>query len=94
LANHKSAVKRTKQSLNRRGLNRARRNSMRTIVKAVSTAVEEQSAEKAQAALREAIPVIQKTAVKGVIHKRTASRKVSRLTKRVNAMVAGLQASA
>lgn len=67
---------------------------MKTLIKAVDAAVEENSAEQAQSALRMVIPVIYKTAVKGVIHKRNASRKVSRLTKRVNALVASQQAGA
>lgn len=94
MANHKSALKRTRQSLNRRNLNRASRNTMKTLIRALDVAVEDNSADKAQAALRLVIPVIHKTAVKGVIHKRNASRKVSRLTKRVNALVASQQAAA
>lgn len=65
---------------------------MKSAIKAVYTAIEEDSAEKAQEALKAAIPVIDRTAVKGAMHKKSASRKVSRLTKRVNAFVAGQQA--
>jgi small subunit ribosomal protein S20 len=59
---------------------------MKTKVKAVLTAVEEKDAAKAKTLLREVITTISKTASKGVIHKNTASRKISRLTKRVNTL--------
>ncbi|MDA8419050.1 MAG: 30S ribosomal protein S20 [Desulfobacteraceae bacterium] len=92
MANHKSAIKRIRQSADRNLRNRAHKSKMKTAIKAVFAAIEEQSAEKAQAALRAAIPVIDHVAVKGAVPKKTASRKVSRLTKRVNAFVAGAQA--
>lgn len=94
MANHKSAIKRTRQSLDRNLRNRSNKSKMKTVVKAIFSAIEEQSVEKAQAALRAAIPVIDRVAVKGTIHKKTSSRTVSRLTKRVNAFVAGTQAQA
>ena len=94
MANHKSAIKRNRQSLVRRARNRANSSKMKTAIKAVDAAIEEQSVEKAQAALRAAIPVIQKVASKGTLHKKTASRKVSRLTKRVNSFVASAQSAA
>jgi small subunit ribosomal protein S20 len=58
---------------------------VKTAVKKIDTAIEvEASVEKAQEALLAAIPIIERAAVKGAFHKKTASRKVSRLTKRVN----------
>jgi small subunit ribosomal protein S20 len=85
LANHKSALKRNRQSLVRRDRNRANRTKVKTAVKKIDTAIEvEASVEKAQEALLAAIPIIERAAVKGAFHKKTASRKVSRLTKRVN----------
>jgi small subunit ribosomal protein S20 len=58
---------------------------VKTAVKKIDTAIEvEASVEKAQKALLAAIPIIERAAVKGAFHKKTASRKVSRLTKRVN----------
>lgn len=63
-------------------------------MKAVDAAILEKSAEKAQEALNAAVPVIQRAAVKGTIHKKNASRKVSRLTKRVNAFVIGARGEA
>jgi len=85
LANHKSALKRNRQSLVRRDRNRANRTKVKTAEKRIDAAIEvEGSIEKAQAALLAAVPIIERASVKGAFHKKTASRKVSRLTKRVN----------
>mgnify|MGYP002641148991 CR=1 FL=1 len=86
MANHKSAEKRTRQSQVRRIRNRANKTRMKNVIKAVDAAILQGSQEGAQAALILAVPVIAKTASKGTIHKKNASRKVSRLTKRVNKM--------
>ncbi len=88
MANHKSAEKRNRQSQVRRVRNRANRTRMRNAVKAVDSAIEAGAQEDAQTALKVAVPIIAKTASKGTIHKKNASRKVSRLTKRVNKMMA------
>lgn len=88
MANHKSAEKRNRQSQVRRIRNRANRTRMRNAVKAVDSAIATGSQDDAVAALNVAIPVIAKTASKGTIHKKNASRKVSRLTKSVNKMQA------
>lgn len=92
MANHKSALKRNRQSQLSRMRNRSNKTNMKTVIKAVDAAIAEDSVEKAQEALKAAIPVIDKIAVKGTLHKKNASRKVSRLTKRVNAFIAGQQA--
>ncbi|MFC1523155.1 30S ribosomal protein S20 [Thermodesulfobacteriota bacterium] len=94
MANHKSALKRARQSQLRRLRNRGNRSRMKNAVKAVVAAIEENSVDKAQEALKSAIPIIEKTAVKGSIHKKNASRKVSRLTRRVNAFVTSQQGNA
>ncbi len=86
MANHKSAEKRNRQSQDRRIRNRINRTRMRNAIKAVDAAIGEGSQETAQKLLMKAVPVIAKTASKGTIHKKNASRKVSRLTKRVNKM--------
>ncbi len=86
MANHKSAEKRNRQSQVRRLRNRANRTYMRSAIKAVDAAIVAGSEEDATTALLSAIPVIAKTATKGTIHKKNASRKISRLTKRVNKM--------
>lgn len=88
MANHKSAIKRNKQNAVRNARNTHIRSTMRTYVKQVRQAVAEGNAESAQTALDRVIPFIDKAATKGVIHKATASRKISRLTKLVNAIQA------
>jgi small subunit ribosomal protein S20 len=86
MANHKSAEKRDRQSKIRRLRNRMNKSAMKTAIRQVEEALVAGSEEQAKAALQAAIPVIHKTASKGTIHKKTASRKVSRLTMRVNKM--------
>jgi small subunit ribosomal protein S20 len=86
MANHKSAEKRDRQAKIRRLRNRMNKTAMKTVVRQVEEALVAGSEEQAKAALQVAIPMIYKTATKGSIHKKTASRKVSRLTKRVNKM--------
>ena len=86
MANHKSAEKRNRQAQVRRLRNRINRSTMKTAIKKVNEAVEAGVEEDAKTALKSAIPVIAKTAAKGTIHKKNASRKISRLTKRVNKM--------
>ena len=94
MANHKSALKRNRQSLVRRERNRANRTRVKTAIKRIDAAIEENSVEMAQEALTAAIPVIDRAAVKGAYHKKTASRKVGRLTKRVNGFIASKESAA
>lgn len=86
MANHKSAEKRNRQNRLRNARNTHMRSTMRTHVKKIRTAVADGDQEAAQAALAVAVPFIDKVASKGVIHKATASRKISRLTKLVSTM--------
>ena len=88
MANHKSAEKRNRQAQIRRIRNRSNRTRMRGAIKAVDAAIADGSLEDAKVALKTAVPIIAKIASKGTIHKKNASRKVSRLTKRVNNMQA------
>lgn len=88
MASHKSAIKRTKQSEARRARNRARKTMVKSAVKRLRVALENNSPEEAQAALRQAIPAIDKAAAKGTIHRKTASRKISRLSSQVDALIA------
>ena len=88
MANHKSAMKRDRQSKVRRLRNRINKTKMKNSVDQVEAAVVAGAEEDAAKALRNAATIIQKTASKGTIHKKTASRKVSRLAKRVNQMQA------
>ncbi len=79
----------------RRERNRANRTRVKTAIKKVDAAIEvEGSVEKAQEALLAAVPVIERAAVKGAFHKKTASRKVSRLTRRVNSFAADKESAA
>lgn len=79
MANHKQAEKRYRQSENRRANNMVQKSAMRTKIKAVRRAAEENDSAAAKKALKEALPFIDKTAGKGVIHKNTAARTKSRL---------------
>ena len=91
MASHKSAIKRTKQSEARRARNRARKTMVKSAVKRLRVALQNNSAEESQAALRQAIPAIDKAAAKGTIHRKTASRKIARLSSQVHALVANKQ---
>lgn len=88
MANHSSAEKRNRQATAQRVRNRAIKSRMKNSIRQVEEAISSGSVEQAQAALKVAIPVIAKTGAKGAIHKNNASRKVSRLTLRVNGMLA------
>ncbi len=88
MANHKSAEKRNRQAQVRRQRNRANRSKMKTVIKNLNAAIDSGNSEDAKTALAAAVPVIAKTASKGTIHKKNASRKISRLTKRVNQLEA------
>lgn len=84
MANHKSALKRARQNVVRNERNRANKSKIKTVMRRVNEAIESQSVENADKALQQAIPAIQKAASKGTLHRNTASRKVSRLTRQVN----------
>jgi small subunit ribosomal protein S20 len=86
MATHKSALKRNKQSKEKRLRNRNVKSNLKTTLKSVSAAVEEKDQKKAQEAFSKAAPVINKAASKGVIHKKTAARKISRLARAVNTL--------
>jgi small subunit ribosomal protein S20 len=85
---HKSAIKRSRQAQKHRERNISVKSSIRTGVKTVLVAVEGKDPEVAKAALAKAVPAIAKAAAKGAFHKKTASRKISRLTKQVNTLKA------
>ena len=84
LANIKSAKKRILVAQRNADRNKAIRSKVKTYVKKVEAAVQSGDAAVAQAALKDATVVIAKAAQKGVYHKNTASRKISRLTQAVN----------
>lgn len=85
MATHKSAVKRHRQSLQRRKRNKALSSRMKTAVKTLKKTVETKDSEKIHQNLAHTTSIIAKTVTKGIIHKKTAARKISRLTKRANA---------
>ncbi len=85
MANHKSAIKRHKQSLVKAARNRAARTRVKNVVKTARTAFSETNPEQIESTLRTATSVLNKTANKGVIHWKTAARKISRLAKAANA---------
>jgi small subunit ribosomal protein S20 len=85
LIRHKSAEKRARQEKKRTARNTSIKSATKTSVKAVLRAVDEKS-DKAAEVLKATASTLKKAASKGVIHKNTASRKISRLTKKVNAL--------
>ncbi len=87
MANIASARKRASQSEERRTRNAAHRSRLRTYIKKVLSAVDSGDVGKAQAAFREAVPVIDSSVTKGLIHKNRAARSKSRLNARVKALV-------
>jgi small subunit ribosomal protein S20 len=88
MANTSSAKKAARQMIRRTEINKARRSRLKTEVRAVEEAIQSGDRNKAAAALAVAEPILARTAQKGVMHKKTASRKVSRLAQRVKAMTA------
>ena len=86
MANTKSAKKAARQTVRRTEVNKARRTRLRSSVRKVEEAIASGNKEAATAALKEAEPIIARTAQKGIVHRKTASRKVSRLSKRVRAL--------
>ncbi len=88
MANTKSAQKAVRKIERRTAVNRSRRSQMRTYLRKVEEAIASGDEAAASAALGAAAPLLMRAAQKGIVHKNTASRKVSRLTKRVNAIAA------
>ena len=83
MANHKSAKKRIIRNANRALINGARISRIRTFVKKVEVAIASGEATAAREALRAAQPELQRGVSRGVLHKNTVSRKISRLAARV-----------
>jgi small subunit ribosomal protein S20 len=83
---HKSAEKRLRQTEKRTIVNRARLSRVRTFVKKVETAIETGDKAGAQSAFQEAQPELHRATTKGVMHRNTVARKLSRLASRINAL--------
>ena len=92
MANTTSAKKAARKAIRRTAINKSRHTRMKSQVRLVEEAIASGDPVKAAAALKAAEPVLVRTAQKGVIHKKTASRKVSRLAARVKALSAAAHA--
>ena len=88
MANTSSAKKAARQRISRTELNKARETRTKTMVRKVEEALSSGKKADAEAALKAAQPILMRTAQKGNMHPKTASRKISRLTKRVKALSA------
>lgn len=84
MANHKSALKRHRQSLLARARNRAVKTRVRNVIKAVHTALVGGDTAAAESALLDATKVLDKAATKKIIHWKTAARNISRLSTAIN----------
>ncbi len=88
MANSPQARKRVRQTERRTAVNKNRRSRMRGFIRKVEEAIASGEQDKAAEALKNAQPEIMRSVTKGILHKNTASRKISRLAKRVKAMSA------
>lgn len=88
MANSPQARKRARQSEKRRSHNASLRSLVRTNIKRVVAAIQAGDAEQAQAAYTAAVPVIDRMADKGIIHKNKAARHKSRLNAQIKALAA------
>lgn len=86
MANIKSAKKRAKQAEKRRQHNASRRSMTRTYLKKVIAAIDAGDKEAAQSAFQTAVPIIDRMATKGLIHKNKAARHKSRLSAKIKAI--------
>jgi len=85
VANHKQAEKRNRQRIKRRARNLRHLSTMRTYMKRVRRALDGGQVEEAKQALPQAVTAIGRAASKGVVHRNTAARYISRLTRAINA---------
>ncbi len=86
MANTTSAKKAARQTECRTLVNKSRRSRLKTFVRKVEEAIATGNKDAANLALREAQPEIMRSATKGIIHRNTASRKISRLSARIKAL--------
>ncbi|MGE0646061.1 MAG: 30S ribosomal protein S20 [Nitrospira sp.] len=83
---HKSTIRRARQSERRHERNRSTINAVKTVIKKVQSAVAGKKADEAKTSLQEATSAIGKAVSKGALHRNTASRRISRLARSVNAL--------
>lgn len=86
MANHKSALKRVRQNEKRKEINRSNRSKLRTSIKKLRTALTGSDKTVSGELLLSSVSLIDKAVNKGIIHRNTAARHKSRLTKHVNAL--------
>jgi len=86
MANSKQAEKRIRQTARRTAVNRMRRSRYRTFIRKVEAAIATGDKDAARSALQEAQPIMHNAVTKGIAHRNTVDRKLSRLARRVNAM--------
>lgn len=86
MANSRQAEKRIRQTARRTGVNRMRTSRYRTFVKKVEAAIESGDKAAAASALQAAQPIMHSAVSKGVAHRNTVNRKLSRLARRINTM--------
>ena len=86
MANIRSAKKRARQAVVARARNTAQRSMYRTLIRNVVKAIEAKDKPKAEAAFKDMVPVLDRYAAKGMIHKNKAARHKSRLTERIRAL--------
>ncbi len=83
----KSAMKRVRQDKVKALKNKSAKNAIKTLTKKVEAEVASKNSDSAKTTLKKVVSAIDKAARKGVIHRNTASRKISNITKRVNSML-------
>lgn len=86
MANTPSAKKRIRTTLRKTDINKSRKSRIKTFVRKVEDAIESKDAKSAMDSLKAAQPEIMRGVTKGIFHKNTASRKISRLSSRVKAI--------
>ena len=86
MANTPSAKKRIRNTLRKTDINKSRRSRIKTFVRKVEDALESKDAKAAMESLKDAQPEIMRGVTKGIFHKNTASRKISRLSSRIKAI--------
>lgn len=86
MANHKSALKRVRQTTKKNAINRSNRSALRTQIKSLRSAISQNDADTANESLQATVSVIDKAVNKGLIHKNTAARYKSRLSRHTAAL--------
>ncbi|MGB9497191.1 MAG: 30S ribosomal protein S20 [Dissulfuribacterales bacterium] len=93
MANHKSAFKRARQNRKRQLRNKSQKTRVKNVIKALEAAIKEKSPAEIQEHMHLAQKVIARAAAKGAIHRRRASRNISRLSMKVHRVLLTAQAS-